>query len=150
MDAAAADLLQEIVRAESLSLLAYVGDAFPWTAKGGDATLAKLRQIVTEHNREVTALGKLLARHRMAPPSLGSYPTSFTSINFLALSYILERLIVSERASVSLLEKEIARVVDTEARAALDHFLAAKRDHLARLEALASAPSAIAPTPAAS
>jgi hypothetical protein len=150
MDVTTAKLLQEVVRRESLSLLSYVGDAFPWTAKRGAAALAQLRQIVAEHNRAVTTLGRLLDRHRASPPFVGSYPSSFTAINFLGLDYILSRLVESERKSLSLLEAEVSRVANAEARAALEHFLAGKRDLVARLEALSSAPSASAPTPAAS
>jgi hypothetical protein len=150
MDLPTAVLLHEVVRRESLSLLAYVGDAFPWTARGGDAALAQLRQIVSEHNRAVTVLGKFLARHRMPPGAIGSFPSSFTTINFVALSYLLPRLIESEARSLALLESDATRVSDPEARAALDQFLTGKRDRSARLRSLAPAPPASAPTPAAS
>ncbi len=150
MDLPTATLLQEIVRRESLSLLSYVGDAFPWTAKGGDAALAQLRHIVAEHKQGVIALGKLLTRHRLPRPFTGSFPSSFTTINFLSLNYILARLIESERSSLPSLEAEVAQVSDAEIRTALEQFLAGKRDHLTRLEALASPPSTSAPTPAAS
>jgi rubrerythrin len=150
MDLPTAKLVQGIVRRESLSLLSYVGDAFPWTAKLADPALALLRQIVAEHNRAVSTLGRLLARHRMAPPSIGSYPSSFTAINFLALNYILARLIDSERPSLIVLEAETAGVTDPEVRAVIEQFLNVKRGHLARLQALAAPPPASAPTPAAS
>jgi hypothetical protein len=150
MDLPTAVLLQEVVRRESLSLLAYVGDAFPWTTRGGDAALAQLRKIVSEHDRAVTVLGKYLARRRMPPAAIGSFPSSFTTMNFVALSYLLPRLTESETQSLALLESDAARVTDPEARAALDQFLTGKRDRLARLQSLAPAPPASAPTPAAS
>jgi hypothetical protein len=150
MDVSTAKLLQEVVRRERLSLLSYVGDAFPWTARGRAAVLAQFRQIVVEHNRAVTVLGRLLERHRASPPFIGSFPSGFTAINFLGLDYIQSRVVEAERKSLSLLEAEVALVADAEVRAALEHFLAIKRDLLARLEALTSAPSTSAPTPAAS
>ncbi len=154
MDAPTAALLQEVVRRESLSLLSYVGDAFPWTAKGGDAALAELRRVVEGHRRAVAALGRLLVRHRVPPPFTGSYPSGFTTVNFLALSHILPRLVASERGSLTLTEAEAEQASDPEARAALSDFLAAKRDHLARLEALGAArtanPAAAVASPVAS
>jgi hypothetical protein len=149
MDLPTAHLLQEIVRRESLSLLSYVGDAFPWTSRGNNAALAQLRLVVAEHKKAVLGLGKMLTRHRMTP-SFGSFPSNFTSINFLGLGYILTRLVEAERPALALLESEAARVTDAESRAALGHFVTLKRDHLSRLEALANPPSASAPTPAAS
>ena len=150
MDAPTAALLQEVVRRERLSLLTYVGDAFPWTARGGNAALAQLRQIFAEHNRAVTVLGRILERRRVPLTFIGSFPSGFTAINFLALSHVLPRLIEAEGKALALLEAETLRATDSEARAAVEQFLAGKRDLLARLEALISAPPASAPTPAAS
>jgi hypothetical protein len=145
-----AALLQEIVRRESLSLLSYVGDAFPWTSRGGDAALAQLRQIVAEHKAAVSALGQRMVRWRVSPGFIGSFPSGFTSINFLAFSHVLPRLVDTERKSLAQLEAEVPLVADAEARAAVQQFLNAKRGHLARLEALMSVPPATTPTQAAS
>jgi hypothetical protein len=149
MDGPTAVLVQEIVRRESLSLLAYVRDAFPWATKAGGAALVGLRQIVAEHDRAVVALVKQLTRRRVAPASIGSYPSGFTSYNFLSLSHLLPQLVRTERESLARLEADAPRVADSELRHAVDQFLAGKRDRLARLEAL-TAPPASAPTPAAS
>ncbi len=150
MDASTATPLQEIVRRESLSLLAYVRDAYPWTSRVGDPALARLRQLVGEHERALGTLVRLLARNRVPPPFTGSFPTGFTTVNFLALSHVLPRLVESERRSLALLEAEAPRVSGEEPRAAVAQFLAAKRDHLARLEALNAPAPASAPAPAAS
>jgi hypothetical protein len=150
MNAQTSAFLQEVVRNESLSLLTYIGDAFPWTTKGRDAALAQLRQIVAEHKRAVNTLGHVLAQHRVAPAFIGSFPSNFTAINFLSLDYILSRLIESERKSLPRLESETTSLAEVEVRSALEHFLAVKRNHLAQLEALQSAPPATTPTSAAS
>lgn len=150
MDESTAALVQEIVRRESVSLLAYIRDAFPWATKAGTAALVKLRQIVAEHDRAVVTLVKQLARRRVRVASTGSYPSGFTAYNFLSLTHLLPQLVQSERQSLSLLEADAHRVADADLRAAVDQFLAGKRDRLARLEALTSAPPATAPTPAAS
>lgn len=138
MDVPSAKLLLEVVRRESLSLLTYVGDAFPWTAKSGDTALAQLRQIVAEHKQAVAALGRLLARWHVPLGFTGSYPSEFTAINFLSLNYILTRLVESESRSLATLEAEMFKVTDTEVHTALEHLLTMKRDHLARLKSLVS------------
>ena len=69
-------LLQRVFRRESLSMLRYVGEAFPWTSAGGDAALRRLREIEAE-DREATAdLGLFLFRRRIPPSYTGSFPSA--------------------------------------------------------------------------
>jgi hypothetical protein len=150
MDSPTIALLQEIIRRESLSLLSYVGDAFPWTARGGDVALGQLRNIVADHKRAVSTLGQFLVKQRAAPPYVGSYPSGFTTVNFLALSHVLPRLIDTERKSLAQLEAEVHLLTDESARSAVGQLVNAKRDHLVRLEALASPAPVTATTPVAS
>jgi hypothetical protein len=150
MDRPTTSLLQELVRRESLSLLSYVGDAFPWTARGDDAALAQMRQIVAEHKQAVSTLIRKLIRLQMPLPFIGSFPSGFTSVNFLALGHVLPRLVDSERKSFAQLLAELPLLTDADARTAAEQFLSVKRDHLTRLEALTAAPPASAPTTAAS
>jgi hypothetical protein len=143
-------LLQELIRRESLSLLSYVGDAFPWNGRGGDAALAQLQQIVHEHRQAVsTLIGKLL-RLRLPLPFIGSFRSGFTAVNFLALGHVLPRLVDTERKSLAQLEAELPLVADGDARAAVEQFLSVKRDHLTRLETIISGPTVTTPTQAAS
>src|SRR5262249_57477855 len=100
MDAQTQTTLQEILRRESRSVLSYVGDAYPWTTARGDAALTKLRHLVADERAAVAGLGRLLTRHRLPMVYLGSYPTSFTTINFLALDYLLPPLIAFEGQSL--------------------------------------------------
>jgi len=142
-------LLQEAVRRANLSLLNYVGDAFPWTTAEGGAALYELRRIVAEDREAAAALGRFLARKRIPPPFIGSYPMAFTTINFIGLDYLLPRLVAAQREEIAALERDRAAATDAEARAEWDKLLAAKRRGLAALERLTSpgpAPSAPAPT----
>src|SRR5262249_42169516 len=72
MNAQTVALLQGIVRRESLSMLTYVGEAFPWTTARDAESLARLRQIVVANNEAVAALGRYLTRHRQPLTFLGS------------------------------------------------------------------------------
>jgi hypothetical protein len=145
MDAQTQTTLQEILRRESRSVLSYVGDAYPWTTARGDAALTKLRHLVAEERAAVAGLGRLLTRHRLPMVYLGSYPTSFTTINFLALDYLLPRLIAFEGQSIADLERDLTRLSDAEARAEVGRLIEVKRHNLAALEALGSPqPEAVA------
>ena len=131
-------VLQEVLRRESRSLLSYVGEAFPWASADEGEALSLLRQMVQDEGRAVAALGQFLVRRRIGLPYVGSYPTGFTTINFLALDYLLPRLADAERRSVADLERELAVIKDEAARAPVRNLLDVKRRHLPALEALAA------------
>jgi hypothetical protein len=131
-------LLHEVVRRESLSLLSYIGDAFPWATTAEDAALGRLLAVVAEERAAVAELGRWLARRREPLPYIGSYPTRFTTLNFLSLGYILTRLTAEQPKAIADLERDRAAVGDAEAKAELDKLLAVKKRSRAALEALAA------------
>jgi hypothetical protein len=131
-------LLQDVFRRESRSVLLYVGDAFPWATAGEEQALGTLRRLIADEGRAVAGLGQFLVRHRVAPLSSGSYPSSFTTINFLALDYLLPRLADAQRRSLAELERDLAAARDPGARAELEKLAAVKRCNLNELDALAA------------
>ncbi len=149
IDAQTQALLQEVLRREGRSELMYVAEAYPWAAARGHAALDALQAVAREEAGALAALGRWMTRRRVALPYLGVFPTSFTTINFLALDYLLPRLRDRQREAVAQLERDAHAVTDPEARAQLDALLALKRRHLATLESLAST-GAPAAEPAAS
>jgi hypothetical protein len=146
MNAQTVALLQGIVRRESLSMLTYVGEAFPWTTLRDADSLAKLKQIVTANNEAVAMLGRFLTKHRQPLTFLGSYPGSFTTINFISLDHILPKLLESERANVAALDRDLHGLSDKDARPEVEKLLAVKKAQLEKLEFLAGSH---AKTPAA-
>jgi hypothetical protein len=139
IDARTQAVLQNLLRRETLSLLQYVGEAFPWAAPGEEAALDRLRKLVAEDRESTAALGRFLTRLRRMPPYLGTYPTSYTSLGFVSLDFLLPRLAEEQRGSVAELERDLAVITDPEARAELERMLAMKRRHLATLEELTAA-----------
>jgi hypothetical protein len=131
-------LVQEIVRRESLSMLSYVGDAFPWTTSRGGPALARLQQLVHAHREAVADLGRFLTRNRTPVGYIGSYPTNFTTINFLSLDYMLPRLAADERRGIAQLERDLAALTDPDVPAQVKKLLQVKQDHLQALELLAA------------
>src|SRR5262245_5705316 len=117
MDWETSRLLQEIVRREGRSVLMYVGDAFPWTTANDKVSLDQLPDLIQAEARAIYAIAELLQRSRVPITSHGSYPANFTTINFVALKSILPRLANFERESIPVLESDIARFTDSEAKA---------------------------------
>jgi hypothetical protein len=137
IDPQTVDRLHAIVRRETLSLLMYVGQAFPWTTVKQVGTLAELKRIIDEERAAIASLGLYLTRRRAPVPWLGSYPSDFTTINFLSLEYLLPRLVDFERSSLAQLEKDLPAIHDTEAMQQMGKLVQMKREHLRELELLA-------------
>src|SRR4051812_40249090 len=110
MNAQTVALLHGIVRRESLSMLSYIGQAFPWTSSRGAEALAKLGEVCAAHREAVAALGRYLAKLRQPVASIGSYPASFTTLNFLSLEHVLPRLVASEVEHLTMLQQTLASV----------------------------------------
>jgi hypothetical protein len=136
MDPRTAAALQQAFRRESLSLLRYVGEAYPWTSANGGAALARLREIEAEDRSAAAALGRFLFRRHVPPSVSNTFPVSFTTANFLALEHLLPRLIDAQRQAIAELERDAAAVADADAKAELRKLLTVKRMHLSELEGL--------------
>jgi hypothetical protein len=139
IDPQSTSALQAILLRESRSLLQYTAEAFPWTSVAGEPALAELRQLIRDEASAVAALGQYLVRRRVPLPYLGSFPSSFTTTNFIGLEYLLPRLVEVEQGLVRDLEGDPARITDADARRRVEGLLAAKRASLRALERLAAA-----------
>jgi hypothetical protein len=137
IDAQSQSVLLDVLRRESRSLLAYVGEAFPWTADESSPALVTLGRLTRQESDAVTAVGRFLLRNRVTPPPLEPFPVQFTSWNFIDLKYLLPRLIDAERQSIARLEADLPRL-DEPSRAVAADLLAVKRRSLTALERLAS------------
>jgi hypothetical protein len=136
IDSQTQSLLQDILRRESRSVLFYVAEAFPWTNSTEEKALKVLQQLIAAERQAVTELGQFLVRRRVPLPFLPSYPASFTTINFLALDYVLPRLVEHEHRSIADLERDLPSLKDPAARAEVEKLLALKRRHLIQFEVL--------------
>jgi hypothetical protein len=116
--------------------LLYVGAAYPWTTADHASAVQSLRQLIREEEQALAALGQFLTRRRVALPVLGAFPSRFTTINFLALDYVLPRLIQEQQHAITELQRDLAGLVDNEARQQIQHLLDLKRRHQISLEGL--------------
>jgi rubrerythrin len=128
--------LQEIVRRESLSVLQYVRDAFPWTTIEEQEALVPLQKLIAEERQATARLANYLLRTRHQLPYVGSYPMQYTSINFIALEHLLPLLAEEERKSLEQLEQDEQALTDPEVRALIHDFVEIKERHLRMLKSL--------------
>ena len=82
-------------------------------------------------------MAAFLRKKRIGIPYLGSYPQSFTNINYVSLDFLMPRLLDWQRTWVGILEQDAAQIADAEAKAEIDKLIAVARRHLEELEKLA-------------
>jgi hypothetical protein len=133
MDLATAKLLQDLVRREGRSLLQYVSESFPWTTHKNHHALPILFEMVKEEQEGAAAIVKLLLKNRVRPPYLGAYPMSFTTINYMALDFLLPYLIEFENRRIAELENDLVVVTEDEAKDLLKMLLEMKQRHVLTL-----------------
>ena len=138
-DAPTQAALQRAVRRESLSLLRYASEAYPWTGAGEREAWDRLRQVMDEDRDAIGSLVHFLTAKRLMPPYIGSYPMAYTSLSFVSLDYLLPALAEAQQRHIAELERDLAAVTDPEAREQLAKLLETKRRHLAVLKGLAAA-----------
>jgi hypothetical protein len=143
IDDSTRDVLQECVRRESRSLLQYTREVPLWASPADRPVLAKLKALATAEQAATDAVGRFLQKKKVGLPSLGPYPSTYTSLNDAALHHLLPILVNEYRGAVGALEADLARVTDPEARAHLAVLLGLKRQHLPELESLSAHPHTI-------
>jgi hypothetical protein len=137
-----ATLLPELLRHESRSYLQYIRESFPW-AKGKDEELrAQVLALAEAERQGIAGLACEMQKRRITLPYLGAFPTSFTTSNFISLSFLLPRLVAEQRKAVAEVERDLAKVADAELRARLESYRDLKRKHVQELESLAGQPQA--------
>lgn len=73
------------------SLPTYVSYAVPWSHAGGEAAAETLALVVSDHKDMVDRLGELILENG-GTPEPGSFPIEFTSLHFLSLDFLLQKL----------------------------------------------------------
>ena len=141
--------LETTLRRETRSLLQYSRESFPWVRTGTEEPLVRLHQVMTRDRDAQLALQRFLTRHRHPSSFLGSFPMSFTTMNFVSLDWLLPRLLQEQTQALAALEHDRDSFPDGLARAELDRLVVLKRDTVRELSALADAVKAPATNPAA-
>ena len=146
MDAALAARLQDLVRREGRSLLRYVSESFPWTTAHDENVRAAVLRFAQEESQTLGKLAQHLQKIHVAVPHPGSYPMTFTTVNFVSLSYLLPRLAEEQKSRVAEVERLCNVLPDGETRNLVGQLLVLKKQHLSQLNnfAATSPPPSIA------
>ena len=137
IDAASVALIEEQIARDGRSLLQYVGEADPYTPAPAEGARRRLTALARENQEAVGQLMRFLHRAHVTPPLLGTYPTNFTTINFVSLAHVLPALRKDQERGIAQLERGIAALPESDGRHLLWQYLEMKRRHLRELEAIA-------------
>jgi hypothetical protein len=130
-------LLPEILRRECRSYLQYIRESFPWANGADQALRAKLLGLAEAENLALGGLARAMQKRHITLPHLGAFSPSFTTSNFLAVSYLVPRLAAAQRKAIVELERDLPLIHDADSRAQFEGYRNLKRVHLQELESLA-------------
>ena len=141
IDPASQTALASLVRRQAGSLLQYIRDAFPWTTPTEEPALARVKQLAHDEEQSTQGLVRFLRKRRVTPPATGSYPSGFTTINFISFKHLVPMLVEYERNSIATIEKQQDDIIDGEVQHLFHDVLEMKRRHLHSLEHLDQQPA---------
>jgi hypothetical protein len=132
----------EILRRESRSFLQYVRESFPW-ASGKDAPIrVEVQRIADSEAAALGKFGRLMQKKHFALPALGAFPNSFTDSNFVAVSYLIPKLVDDQRPLLNELERDLVTIMDPDLRNAVEALRELKHRNLSELERLVASKAA--------
>lgn len=129
--------LQETYRREYRSLLQYAREASPYAAGPDRLIRDAVLRIAAEESAALESFGAALEAERITLPYLGSFPVGFTDLNFVAIRYLLPKVVAEERGDLAKLETACGETADARGQAALERLVEVHRRHLKELESLA-------------
>jgi hypothetical protein len=137
MQTASIVALYQVLKRENSALLHYLSGAWPWTSAAERAAADEVQKIVDAEQAALARLATHLRRQRVVPPA-ASYPMTYTGLHYVALSYLLPRLVEEQAHLLAALEADLAAATP-ELKEVLTPFCELKKAHRARLAELAAA-----------
>ena len=134
MDAGSLTLLYRLVTLGSHSLLQYVSESVPWSAAKSAGALAQIMTMAREEREAAARLMRILQKKHLSPRDHGAYPSHYTTMNFVAIDYLLPKLIADNEKEVAEIEARLPQAIDEEAHALTQAYLDMKRRHLQALK----------------
>ena len=136
MDAAAIALLFRLITLGTRSLLQYVSESSPWSAEKGHAAAEAIVSMARAERDEVARLTRILQKKRVRMPAAASYPSHFTTMNYVTVDYLTPKLIAEHEMEIAEIERQLHEVDADEIRGLVESHLAMKRRHLDALRQL--------------
>lgn len=105
------DALNRLLAIQCCSLVNYLSEARPWTHPGNEILSEAMRSIVANHEHCSQRLAKAI-EDRDGNVNSSSFPMTFTSLNDLALDYLLVMLTKDQQSNAQAAEQCMAELVE--------------------------------------
>lgn len=124
------------------SLLQYVGECWPWTAEDGKQTeiLATIKGLIAAQKQHEAALAQPLTESGWVL-DFGGYPTLYTDLHYVSLTYLLKQIVVSQSQIVAAFDAAAQAYPDSPL---LKRIADSERGTLKTVQSLSATPAATA------
>lgn len=140
MDAGSQQLLARLIALGTSSLLQYASESSPWSARQSRGAFERLLTLAHEEREKATHFTRWLQKKHVRLPALGSFPSHFTTMNFVTVDHLVPKLIAEADQEIAEIERILSPLDDEEARALVQGYLDMKRRHLEALQELLLSP----------
>jgi bacterioferritin (cytochrome b1) len=135
------DVLNRLLAIEYRSLPMYLQGGDTWVHRGDERITTTLRRIVADQQEMAGRISRLVQR-RGGTPELGEPRMDFTDTHFLALEFLVERLLREAKRGVAAVEECIDQLADDAvARELAQEVLGSQRAHIEALESVTKQPA---------
>ncbi len=136
MDAGSRASFRRLIALGASSLLQYASESSPWSLGSAHAVLDRVRALALEDRAEIARFTRWLQKKHERVPLLYSYPSHFTTMNFVSIEFLLPKLLAENAHQVIEIERLISAMDDEEARTLATGYLDMKKRHLETLREL--------------
>src|SRR6516162_8836008 len=136
MDAGSLALFTRLISMGSSSLLQYVSESYPWSADAARAGLDSVAAMAREERDKVVSFTRHLQKNRLRVAPMQAFPSHFTTINFVALEYLLPKLIAEHEKEIAQIDSMLPQAGDDEIRKLALAYRDMKHRHLQTLREL--------------
>ena len=134
-------LVHRLVQLDSTSLLQYVSEADLWSNGDARASVDRVAALAREERDEAVRLTRSLQRRHLMVPKVGSYPSHFTTINYVTVDYVLPKLTAELRRYLIELQSFLPLVSDEQVHGWIQDSIAMRERHLQSLSELTVSPT---------
>jgi hypothetical protein len=133
IDSLTCQILQQILRAESRTLLQYACESLPRFTAAEKGELASLQSCADQELAAARAAATWLTRQGKHLLPMDPYPAWYTQINFISVAFLLPQLEKEHRAAIQQLTAALGKLPNQEAKKLVEGILAQKQKTLAIL-----------------
>lgn len=126
--------LNDLLIAIHRSLAQYAAASWLWSAEGSTNLQETLRAVAERQERDVRRIAEFLMQ-KQHHVSFGVFPAAYTSLHYVSLSYLADRLVANQRSIIKAIEAALPDLnADIEARELGNRILQSQRECLELLK----------------